>query len=99
MGTCWQLAMMAALAAACSSTVTSLGAPPDASGDVPVAGDATQGSDAPSGPGAVAEIALGYNCTCARMADATVRCWGYNYFGQLGDGTSTDHNVPTPVVF
>ncbi len=35
--------------------------------------------------------------TCAVMIDRTIRCWGYNYFGQVGDGTSADRLVPTAV--
>ncbi len=35
--------------------------------------------------------------TCAVMDDRTVRCWGYNLFGQIGDGTSTDRLRPTMV--
>ena len=35
--------------------------------------------------------------TCARLADNTVRCWGYNAYGQLGDATSTDRALPTSV--
>lgn len=31
-------------------------------------------------------IALGFNHGCARMLDSTVRCWGDNGAGQLGDG-------------
>jgi hypothetical protein len=23
--------------------------------------------------------------------------WGYNYYGQLGNGTATDRNVPTEI--
>jgi alpha-tubulin suppressor-like RCC1 family protein len=42
-------------------------------------------------------IAAGVNHTCARRADATVVCWGANYSGQLGDGTTTDRRAPAPV--
>jgi Regulator of Chromosome Condensation (RCC1) repeat protein len=37
----------------------------------------------------VESIALGDNHACARLADATVRCWGFNSSGQLGRGTES----------
>jgi alpha-tubulin suppressor-like RCC1 family protein len=45
-------------------------------------------------------VAGKYGNTCAVLADRTARCWGENYGGQLGDGTSTlqGEGVPTPVV-
>jgi alpha-tubulin suppressor-like RCC1 family protein len=48
---------------------------------------------------AVAAIAAGGLHTCAVLASkGGVQCWGYNTFGQLGDGTTTDQHVPTNVV-
>jgi len=41
------------------------------------------------------EAASGEASACARSATGAVSCWGGNFFGQLGDGTSTDS--PTPV--
>ncbi|MBK9263311.1 MAG: hypothetical protein IPM54_26345 [Polyangiaceae bacterium] len=35
-----------------------------------------------------AEISLGYKHTCARLVENTVRCWGENVRGQVGNGIS-----------
>lgn len=38
----------------------------------------------------VVEIAAGARTTCARRADDTIWCWGWNTEGQLGNGTRDD---------
>jgi alpha-tubulin suppressor-like RCC1 family protein len=43
------------------------------------------------------QMATGGDHTCALLADATVRCWGSNGYGQLGDGTTTDRAQPAVV--
>jgi alpha-tubulin suppressor-like RCC1 family protein len=43
-------------------------------------------------------IAAGDSHTCALLADGTVRCWGGNGSGQIGDGSRTQRTVPaTPI--
>lgn len=42
-------------------------------------------------------IDAGGSHTCALAADASVWCWGNNYFGQLGDGTVTGRAMPIRV--
>jgi alpha-tubulin suppressor-like RCC1 family protein len=49
-------------------------------------------------PSGVEEITSGEEDTCARLTDGSVRCWGYNFFGQLGTGSLLDCHVPTAVV-
>jgi alpha-tubulin suppressor-like RCC1 family protein len=43
-------------------------------------------------------ISTGSRHTCALELDGRALCWGANRSGQLGDGTTTDRLIPTPVV-
>ncbi|MFZ5889585.1 MAG: RCC1 domain-containing protein [Myxococcota bacterium] len=44
-----------------------------------------------------AEVAVGTTHACARLFNGTVRCWGGNQFGQLGNGTKTNSSNPVMV--
>lgn len=46
----------------------------------------------------VIDIATGAFHACALLADHTVKCWGDNSYGQLGDGTNDNRNFPAQVV-
>jgi len=45
----------------------------------------------------VIAIAAGRLHTCALMSAGGVQCWGYNRYGQLGDGTINESNIPVTV--
>ena len=78
-------------------------APVDAASDGPR--DRPTGDAAADGPGTeagtgtrVVQIATGGRFTCALVDDGTVLCWGYNYDGELGDGTTMNRATPAPVM-
>jgi Alpha-tubulin suppressor and related RCC1 domain-containing proteins len=50
-----------------------------------------------SGLSGISQIVTGpiSNHSLVMMNDGTVKTWGYNYYGQLGLGDSTNRNVPT----
>ncbi len=50
-------------------------------------------------PGITGAIALaaGQYHACAVISDGTVRCWGANFGGQLGDGTKNNSGLPVVV--
>jgi alpha-tubulin suppressor-like RCC1 family protein len=63
-----------------STKARQLGDRTTTSSSVPVAVGGLSGATA---------LAAGYKHTCAVLADATVRCWGGNTDGELGDGTGS----------
>jgi alpha-tubulin suppressor-like RCC1 family protein len=58
-------------------------------------------NDAPPAPvvglGPVAQVAVGWSSSCALLLDGTVRCWGSNPRGELGNGTKENQLLPVPV--
>lgn len=46
----------------------------------------------------IATITSGSSHTCATTLAGGVKCWGWNFYGQLGDGTTTQATRPVDVV-
>ena len=43
------------------------------------------------------EVATGGLFSCGIWPDGTLKCWGFNNVGQLGDGTTTQRDSPTVI--
>lgn len=44
------------------------------------------------------QVATGSRAACGLLSNGTVKCWGDNSYGQLGNGTTNDSLVPVAVV-
>ena len=47
----------------------------------------------------VTEIWAGFEHNCARTGDGTIKCWGQNDHGELGDGTTSAGPTPRAIVW
>src|SRR5664279_3847444 len=84
--------LILATATGCNSSV----APNSGTGGM--AGDNAGGSNAGTDGGiAIKEIAAGSSDTCALLSNGTVKCWGYNSNGQIGESSATAWST-TPVM-
>ncbi len=46
----------------------------------------------------VTHLSAGSFHTCAVLGTGRIACWGNNFFGQLGDGTTSDRTAPVTVI-
>jgi len=65
-------------------------------------GNSTEGGQSPSptlvsGERAWTSVDGGSQHTCGVTTEGDAYCWGYNGYGGLGDGTTTDSSVPVKV--
>jgi hypothetical protein len=61
------------------------------------AGDFSLSPTAAAGLERAVALAAGGAHTCAVLQDGTARCWGWNWYGQVGDGSTANQLRPTAV--
>lgn len=47
--------------------------------------------------GPAVSVSTGYHHSCALLVSGATQCWGWNFGGQLGDGTNNDSNIAVTV--
>jgi RHS repeat-associated protein len=52
-----------------------------------------------SGLSGVTQISVGGEEACAILSTGTVSCWGSNYYGELGNHSTTNSSTPVPVSY
>lgn len=94
-----RLAVLFVMFAACKQKEIPYVPPPpdDAAPPIADAAEVTIDAAAPTAKPTATKIAVGDHVTCAVMSDTSVRCWGKNSNGQLGNGTTTDSATPVTV--
>jgi len=65
--------------------------------EVPLGDPLPLGPQAAVGVAGAADIAAGPYDSCVRLSTDFVDCWGDNREGQLGNGTTTDSDMPVAV--
>lgn len=74
-------------------------APLDTCNDNPLPAEPCMRTPAPVSGGLTFEsVSAGFNHACGLTPDGAAYCWGYNHYGQLGDGTTIDRDGPVPVL-
>jgi alpha-tubulin suppressor-like RCC1 family protein len=48
--------------------------------------------------GSITILAAGWSQTCAVLGDGRLKCWGWNFYGQLGEGSMANRNQPVDVI-
>ena len=66
-------------------------------GDGGVAGSTSSTPVTVSNIATATQISVGRDYSCAVLADETVQCWGEGSNGQLGNGATSDSNIPVTV--
>lgn len=67
-------------------------------GDGPSGGYRSAPVDVVGLSGGVSAIATGGAHSCALLNNGNVKCWGWNNYGQLGNGATTNQEAPVAVV-